>query len=124
MFTSQLQAFDRHPPLRQRILTVLRALPDDVRQDLLEDPRFHIAPDNYVPGAGSTVWMATPGTPGQWSRSVVLRLRLADCSEPFALYVIAHSSRTLICGTAVGATSRILRQPPMQWQPSWGFARP
>ena len=54
------------------------------------DHRFTISLDNYVPGEGSTVFMAAPGGGGLSSRSVVLKLRLSECDEAFAHYVIAH----------------------------------
>ncbi len=46
--------------------------------------------DNYVPGEGSTVFIAAPGETGDSSRSVVLKPRLTECDEAFAHYVIAH----------------------------------
>ena len=76
--------------LASRIITVMAVLPDDVLRDLLEDPHFHLALEDYEPGRGTKVFL-TVG-PGAWngSRSVVLRPRLAFCREEFAWYVIAH----------------------------------
>ena len=79
-----------HPALLARVKFVLAKLPTDVQQDLLGDPRFTIAVDNYVPGRGSSVFMAVPGGVGDTSRSVVLKPLLAECGEAFAYYVIAH----------------------------------
>ena len=90
MFSAHLQAFEQYQPLRQRVLHVLRALPEEVQQDFLSDPRFTVALDNFVPGEGSTVFMAAPGGAGDSSRSVVLKPRLAECHQGFAHYVIAH----------------------------------
>ena len=89
MFSQHLSDFDELVVLRDRVSSVLAKLPAEVRQDLLGDPRFHIAVDNFQPGKGSTVWMAVPSS-DDCSRSVVLRPKLADCSEEFAFYVIAH----------------------------------
>ena len=90
MFSAYLEAFEQYEPLQRRLLHVLRMLPQDVQQDFLSDPRFTILVDNYVPGQGSTVFMAAPGGTGDVSRSVVLKPKLSDCSEVFAHYVIAH----------------------------------
>ena len=90
MFSVYLEAFEQHEPLRQRVLHVLTTLPNDVQRDFLSDPRFVVMVDNYVPGAGSTVFMAAPGGTGDVSRSVVLKPKLSDCHEAFAHYVIAH----------------------------------
>ena len=77
-------------PLRERVLDVLTALPREVRRDLLQDPRFRMTLDDFVPGEGRTVWLACPGPGGNGSRCVVLKPRLADCAKTFAHYVIAH----------------------------------
>lgn len=90
MFSAYLEAFERCPPLGQRVLLVLNALPAEVQQDFVTDPCFTVLLDNYVPGAGSSVFMAARTDAGLSSRSVVLRPRLAECEEAFALYVIAH----------------------------------
>ena len=90
MFSAYLQAFELCQPLRQRVLHVLRNLPEEVQQDFLSDPRFTVSLDNYVAGEGSTVFMAAPGGIGDSSRSVVLKPRLNECDEAFAHYVIAH----------------------------------
>ena len=71
-------------------MAVLTALPEEVRRDFLEDPRFRMTLDDYEPGQGRTVWLASPGVGGQGSRCVVLKPKLADCLESFAKYVIAH----------------------------------
>ena len=90
MFGNHLKPFVDLLPLYRRLLVVLRALPRAVRTDLLEDPRFRIALDDFVPGKGRTVWLASPASAGYGSRSVVLKPKLADCPEGFAHYVIAH----------------------------------
>ena len=90
MFSIYLESFAQHEPLQGRVLSVLTALPDEVQQDFLGDPRFTVSIDNYVPGEGSTVFMAAIGSPGDPSRSVVLKPRLSHCDEAFAHYVIAH----------------------------------
>src|SRR5687768_13761199 len=90
IFSAYLEPFADCEPLRKRVATVLNALPLAVQRDFLDDPRFSITPENFVPGRGWKLWMDPPGPIGRGSRCVVLRPRLADCAEPFAHYVIAH----------------------------------
>ena len=90
ILTAYLEPFDELEPLRDRVLVVLSALPREVRRDLLQDPRFRMTLDDFVPGQGRTVWLACPGAGGNGSRCVVLKPQLADCAETFAHYVIAH----------------------------------
>ena len=90
MFSVYLQPFEQCKPLERRVLHVLDRLPKEVQQDFLGDTRFTVSLDNYIPGEGSTVFMATPGGSGVSSRSVVLKPRLSECDEAFAYYVIAH----------------------------------
>ena len=90
IFSAYLEPFTNCEPLRVRVLAVLISLPDHVQRDFLDDPRFRVTLENFVPGRGWTVWMASPGPVGSGSRCVVLRPRLADRSEAFACYVIAH----------------------------------
>lgn len=89
-FEIYLAPFGHHPQLQQRVLTVLTSLPEHVQQDFVTDERFGVALDNYEPGKGWTLFMPTPGPPGQGSRRVVLKPRLNDLPEDFSLYVIAH----------------------------------
>lgn len=72
------------------MLTVLEALPDEVVNDFLSDSRFTMAVDQFTPGKGRSVWMAPPDPNGNASRSVILKPRLDECDEMFALYIIAH----------------------------------
>ncbi len=90
ILAAYLEPFDELARLRDRVLVVLSALPQEVRRDLLEDPRFRMTLDDLVPGEGRTVWLACPGPGGNGSRCVVLKPRLADCEKTFAHYVIAH----------------------------------
>ena len=75
--------------LAPRIVAVMERLPEAVLADFLNDTRFRLALDDHVPGQGRTVWIACP-RPGNGSRCVILKPRLADCPEGFAYYVIAH----------------------------------
>lgn len=90
MFVEYLETFADLEPLHKRILVVLTTLPEEVRHELLEDPRFRIALDDFVPGEGRTVWLACPSPGGNGGRCVVLKSRLADCPKVIAHYVIGH----------------------------------
>ncbi len=90
ILAAYLQPFDELGPLRDHVLVVLSALPREVRRDLLQDPRFRMTLDVFVPGEGRTVWLACPGPGRNGSRCVVLKPQLADCAKTFAHYVIAH----------------------------------
>ena len=85
-----LQPFDEYPVLRDRVRTVLERLPNHIVEDFAQDDSFHITLDNFVPGQGWSLWMAMPGVNRNGSRAVVLRKRLNDCDEAFALYIVAH----------------------------------
>lgn len=89
-FSGFLDPFDEYPTLRDRVKAVLERLPQHVVEDFLQDESFHVALENFVPGQGSSLWMAMPGPNRNASRAVVLRKRLNDCKEDFALYIIAH----------------------------------
>lgn len=90
IYAVYLEPFAELAPLSERLLVVLTRLPDEVRADLFDDARFRITLDDFVPGQGRTVWLASPAPGGKGSRCVVLKPRLADCPEAFAHYVIAH----------------------------------
>ncbi|MEL6104605.1 MAG: hypothetical protein AAFU85_01155 [Planctomycetota bacterium] len=90
VFSKFLEPFEEQTVLRERVRAVLERLPTAVVEDFLGDESFHITLDNFVPGQGWSLWMAMPSANRSGSRAVVLRKRLNDCNEDFALYVIAH----------------------------------
>ncbi len=73
--------------LRPFVVDVFRALPTDVRIDLVEDPGFMLY--DYEPGRMMHVPVASPGR-DRPSRSVVLKRTLRYRSEPFIRWLIAH----------------------------------
>lgn len=87
-FSTLVESIAEDEQLTQRVLSVLKNLPDEVTADFLNDPSFRIALDDFVPGRGRKVWMASPDQ--NRSRCVVLKQRLAHCSHEFASYIIAH----------------------------------
>lgn len=124
MFASHLTAFDSLPVLRQRVQYVLMAIPENVQRDFLDDHRFRMDVDNYEPGKGWTLWMATPGPPGFGSRCVVLRPKLNQCSEAFAHYVIAHEFAHAFLRNGPWGEIRDVEEAADALAASWGFSRP
>ena len=124
VFAKYLEAFNELQTLRERVLAVLSVLPGEVQRDFLDDPRFRVTLENYVPGKGSSLWMEIPGAIGSGSRCVVLRPRLAECAEAFALYVIAHefAHAYLRNGGWGEINDRELAADALA--ASWGFVRP
>ena len=78
------EVFAEHPSLQQRVRFVLESLPQQVQQDFLDDPRFSLAVDNYMPGVGWKLMVPSPGAGDDVTRCVVLRTNLGDCAEAFA----------------------------------------
>ena len=89
-FASLLEAFSETEPLGQRVARVLSALPQEVVQDFLNDPRFRISVLGHGVSQDQATLLALPAADGRGSRCVVLKQRLAECWEPYGLYVIAH----------------------------------
>ncbi|HTN77961.1 MAG TPA: hypothetical protein VL096_22070 [Pirellulaceae bacterium] len=124
IFAAYLEAFAEHEQLGQRVLTVLCALPPEVQRDFLDDPRFRVAMENYIPGKGWQLWMDSPGPIGNGSRLVVLRPRLGDCSLAFAHYVIAHEFAHAFLRNGPWGEILDTEAAADALAASWGFARP
>ena len=123
ILTSLLDAFVEGDPLRQRVVIVLESLPPQVLRDFLEDPRFRITKLNAKCDSDTTL-LAFPAADGRGSRCVVLKQRLAECSEAFGLYVIAHelAHAHLHNGPWGEITDR--EEAADALAASWGFSRP
>jgi len=106
------------------VLAVLSQLPEPVQRDFLDDPRFRVTLENFVPGKGWTLWMAVPGPQGSSSRCVVLRPRLATCSEAFAFYVIAHEFAHAYLRNGGWGDITDVEEAADALAASWGFRRP
>ena len=124
IFAALLQPLADCEPLRLRVLAVLNSLPTDVQRDFLTDARFRIVQETFVPGKGWSLWMDSPGPIGSASRCVVLRRRLADCSESFAHYVIAHELAHAFLGNGGWGEITDGEAAADALAASWGFARP
>jgi len=124
IFTIHLEAFADDEPLRTRVRDVLHALPDEVQRDFLDDPRFRIAKETYVPGKGWSLWMESPGAFGTTSRCVLLRARLGECSVGFAHYVIAHEFAHAFLRNGGWGEITDREEAADALAASWGFSRP
>ena len=111
-------------PLAPRIVAVLLQLPQPVRADFLEDSRFRLTVDNYLPGRGRTVWVASPESEGSGSRCVVLKPNLANCREDFAHYVIAHELAHAYLRNGGWGTIKDPEVAADALAARWGFGRP
>ena len=122
-FASYLRPFEGLPRLARRVAHVLHELPGEVQTDFLEDPKFAVSLHNYEPGKGSSVFMAVPdGQHG--SRSVVLKPLLADCSEDFAYYVIAHEFAHAYLRNGPWGEVTDIEDAADALAAHWGFPRP
>lgn len=121
---SLVASFDVDDPLRERVLRVLSHLPEDVQQDFVTDARFSITRLNFQLGKGSKFCIALPSADGRASRCVALKPRLADCHEPFGLYVIAHELAHAFLRN--GPWGKILdkEEAADALAAHWGFPRP
>lgn len=124
IFAAYLEAFTNLEPLRSRVLAVLVALPYEVQRDFLDDPRFRVTLEDYEPGRGWSLWMASPGPIGNGSRCVVLRPRLARSSEAFAHYVIAHEFAHAYLRNGGWGEITDVEEAADALAASWGFFRP
>ena len=84
-----LRVFDLDMFVREHVATVLLALPEPVRDDLMSDPTFVLY--DYEPGP-DVVMQVPVGVPGErgHSRSVVLKRTLRHRPRGFVCYIIAH----------------------------------
>lgn len=124
MFSTYIEPFNDYPILKERVLAVLNALPAEVQQDFTSDQRFGVAIDNYEPGKGWTLFMPTPGPPGQGSRRVVLRPKLNSASEEFAKYIIAHEFAHAFLRNGGWGEITDVEEAADALAASWGFHKP
>jgi len=122
-FSDLLDSFESLEPLQRRVLQVLTVLPKHVQQDFLLDSRFHMTLENRT-GRATSTWMPAPGPIGSESRCVVLRPRLADCAEDFALYVIAHELAHAFLRNGGWGDITDREEAADALAASWGFHKP
>lgn len=124
MFSAYLEPFADCEPLKHCLRNVLNALPDSVIRDFVDDHRFRVTMDQVIPGKGRTVLLASPGPVGKGSRCVVLKRRLADRSEAFACYVIAHEFAHAYLRNGGWGEITDAEDAADALAASWGFRRP
>ena len=124
IFAAYLESFSEYPVLQQRVLFVLEQLPSEVQRDFLEDPRFGVTIDNYEPETGWSFLMPAPGPPGNGSRCVILRPKLATSSAECATYVIAHEFAHAFLRNGGWGEITDIEEAADAMAASWGFCRP
>lgn len=123
-FHDQLAQFALHPQLQQRLSQVLRALPESVQRDFIEDETFRITLEDYTPGSGWKLFMACPPSGVMVSRCVVLRPKLNQTSVGFTDYVIAHEFAHAFLRNGGWGEITDIEQAADALAASWGFVRP
>ena len=123
LFAPLLEAFSESEPLRHRLVIVLKALPQEVQRDFVEDPRFRITKLHRTAESSMTL-LALPAADGRGSRCVVLKQRLAECSESFGLYVIAHELAHAFLHNGSWGEISDPEDAADALAESWGFPRP
>ena len=124
MFGPLLAPFTQHVRLREWVAHVLHALPADVQHDFLSDATFNITLEDYSPEGGWRMFMACPSPQQKVSRCVVLRGRLEQSSEAFAMYVIAHEFAHAYLRNGGWGTITDIEEAADALAASWGFDRP
>jgi len=123
-FDFYVMPFLAHQPLAERVRQVLDTLPVEVQRDFVDDPRFQVTIDNFEPGKGWTLIMYLPRPCGRGSRCVVLRRKLAEAPEAFALYVIAHEFAHAFLRNGAWGEITDREDAADALAASWGFPKP
>lgn len=123
-FHDQLAQFAPYGQLHTRLVGVLRALPESVQQDFIDDATFRITLEDYTPGIGWRLFMACPTSSGMVSRCVVLRRKLNETPVSFTDYVIAHEFAHAFLRNGGWGEIRDIEQAADALAASWGFRRP
>ncbi len=123
-FTDQLNHFAPYPQLQSRIELVLRALPESVQRDFIDDESFRITLEDFTPGKGWKLFMACPATTGGVTRCVVLRRKLNEMPLAFADYIIAHELAHAFLRNGGWGDIHDIEQAADALAASWGFECP
>ncbi len=114
--------FGLEPRLHAESVVVVRALPVEVRADLMGDAGFSLC--DYEPGAGGfAVPVAVPGASG-CSRSVVLKRTLRARPGAFVRWLIAHELAHAYLRNGGRWAGEDPEQAADALAAAWGFARP
>lgn len=112
------------PLLHSRVVEVIHCLPRPVQLDFVSDSTFRITLEDYSPASGWTLFMACPSAIDSISRCVVLRRKLAQASEAFAKYVIAHEFAHAYLRNGGWGEITDIEEAADALAASWGFIRP
>lgn len=118
-----LDRFEVYAALRPHLLHVLIALPDEVRSDLVDDPRFSVCDYQPARGVHFTVQMGVPSL-GASSRSVVFKRTLAMQSTAFIRYVVAHEFAHAHLRNADADPHEPAEEAADALAAAWGFPQP
>lgn len=111
------------PVMRERVLYVFSALPEDVQEEFMGDPGFAIGLYDTGRWGGSRLLIPCP-QPGQGSRLVAIERSLTARSRAFAQYVIAHEFAHALLwnrGRHPGEDPEVAAD---SLAAAWGFPRP
>ena len=111
------------PVMRERVLYVFSALPEDVQEEFMGDPGFVIGIYDTGRSGGSPLLIPCP-RPARGSRLVALERSLTARSRAFAHYVIAHElahARLRNRGRHPGEDPEVAAD---SLAAAWGFPRP
>jgi hypothetical protein len=123
-FHDQLVQFAPYAQLHSRLAWVLRALPEPVQRDFMEDETFCITLEDYTPETGWKLFMACPTSTGMVTRCVVLRCKLNEMPVGFTDYVIAHEFAHAFLRNGGWGEITDIEMAADALAASWGFARP
>lgn len=112
------------PILNQRIVAVLRSLPNSVLQDLLHDERFRMAVYDVNDPANSYLHMAPPGVGDNGSRMIAWKSSLSRAPLDFANYVIAHEFAHAYLRNRGRTAEEDPEDAADALAKSWGFDKP
>lgn len=111
------------PVMRERVLHVFSALPENVQEDFMRDPGFAIGIYDTGRWGRSGLLIPCP-QPAQGSRLVALERSLAVRSRAFAHYVIAHELAHALLRNRGRHPEEAPEVAADSLAAAWGFPRP
>jgi len=111
------------PAMRERVLSVFSALPEDVQEEFMGDPGFGMGIYDTGPRGGSRLLIPCP-QPAQGSRLVALERSLTARSRAFAHYMIAHELAHALLRNRGRHPEEDPEVAADSLAAAWGFPRP
>jgi hypothetical protein len=118
-----LRTFPLDTWIRDHVAVVIANLPDEVRNDIMNDPEFVV--HDYDPGPN--VMLKVPmrfTTSGKPARSIVLKRTIKRSTIPFARWVIAHELAHAYLRHAGRWTTEDPEHAADSLAAEWGFPKP